>query len=66
VRCGLPPSEGTFAPTDRKYIDDPVLDEIAGAVVLASPGGGRFRLTPVGVFLMRTGEQLFALEIVEP
>ena len=67
-RCEVWPAtkRGHIAPTDREYIDDPVLDEIAGAVVLASPGGGRFRLTTEGVFLMRTGEQLFALEVVEP
>ncbi len=55
---------GHIPPAEREYLDHPVLDEIADAVALASPGGGRFRVTEEGVYLMRTGEQLFAFEVV--
>lgn len=65
-RCEVWPAvkRGHIPPAERKYLDMPILDEIAGAVVLASPGGGRFRITPDGVFLMRTGEQLFAFDVL--
>lgn len=55
---------GHIPPAERQYVDHPVLDEIAEAITVASPGGGRFRVTEEGVYLMRTGEQLFAFEVL--
>jgi hypothetical protein len=53
------------SPADREFVTSSALEGIVDAVLLASPAGGRFKISEEGIFLMRGPEHLFVFEVVD-